>query len=169
MWLVVLRISRRGEPFFKKSMRKSLYILALLLIVSCSPRIIQIPVHDTLTVTKTEVLRDTIVEIQLPDETMVATTLDTTSHLETTYAYSEATVSNGVLNHILGTKNTPIKEKIVYKDKIITEIQVREVPVKVEVPKAYIPKWVWWVLGWAAIVTIALGLSIYLRCKRLLI
>lgn len=148
-------------------MKKSLYILAALTVLSCSPKIIQIPIHDTLTVTKTEVLRDTIVSIQLPDETMVATTLDTTSHLETTYAYSEATVSNGVLNHTLGTKNTPIQERIIYKDKIITEIQVREVPVKFEVPKAYIPKWVWWVLGWGVLVTLALGLNIYLRCKRL--
>ncbi len=143
-------------------------VLGALSVLSCSPRIIQVPVRDTLTVTRTEVLRDTVVQFVLPEESAANTTRDTVSHLETKYAESDAAVSEGVLRHTLKSKPTPIEEKIVYRDKVTTEYKVREIPVTVEVPKAYTPKWVWWVLAYGVVCTAAIGLRIFLRMRGVL-
>ncbi len=139
--------------------------LGALSVLSCSPRIIQVPVRDTLTVTRTEVLRDTVVQFVLPEESAANTTRDTVSHLETKYAESDAAVSEGILRHTLKNKPTEIETKIVYRDKVTTEYKVREIPVTVEVPKAYTPRWVWWVLGWAVLATALIALRIYFRFR----
>lgn len=148
-------------------MRRMSFILVTLLALSCSPRVITVPIRDTLTVTRTEILHDTIVEMQLPDESVSAMTKDTVSHVETTYAESDAVISQGVLHHTISNKDVPVKARIVYKDRVVTEYRTREVPVPVEVPKPYTPKWVWWTLGWAVLCTVAIGLNIYLKCGKL--
>ena len=141
------------------------FLILLALLLSCSPRIVTVAVHDTLTVTRTEVLRDTVISVRLPEETAARETRDTLSHLETSYAQSDASVSSGVLRHTLENKPTPLKEKIVYKDRTVTEYKVKEVPVPVEVPVRYIPKWVWWVLGWAVLLTLLIVAAIWLRLR----
>ncbi len=145
--------------------RISSYFILLALLLSCSPRIVTVAVHDTLTVTRTEVLRDTVISVRLPEETAVRETRDTLSQLETTYAKSDASVSGGVLRHTLENKPTPLKEKIVYKDRTVTEYRTKEVPLPVEVPVRYIPKWVWWVLGWAVLLTLLVVAALWLRFR----
>jgi len=147
-------------------MKRTPCIFAIAALLSCSPRIIQVPVRDTLTVTRTEVLRDTVVQFVLPDESAANTTRDTVSHLETKFAESDAAVSDGILRHTLKSKPTPIEEKVVYKDLVTTEYKVREIPVTVEVPKPYIPKWMWVVLGWAILLTLSIGISLYLKIRK---
>ncbi len=146
-------------------MRRIPSLLTVLALLSCSPRIVTVAVHDTLTITTTEVLRDTVVTLRLPEQTAARETRDTLSHLETAYAASDAAVSGGVLRHSLRNKPTPLKEKIVYKDRTVTEYKAKEVPVPVEVPVRHIPKWVWYVLGWAVVVTLILAAALWLRFR----
>ncbi len=141
------------------------FFIILALLLSCSPRIVTVAVHDTLTVTRTEVLRDTIVSIRLPEETAARETRDTLSQLETTYAKSDASVTGGVLRHTLENKPTPLKTKIIYKDRTVTEYKTTEVPVSVEVPVRYIPRWVWWVLGWAVLLTLLIVAAVWLKFR----
>ena len=65
------------------------------------------------------------------------------SHLETSVATSDASIDSlGMLHHTLVNKKDSIKTKIQYVDKIIyrDSVEVREVPVEVEKPVPYIPK-----------------------------
>ena len=65
------------------------------------------------------------------------------SHLETSVAESDAEIDSlGMLHHTLTNKKDSIKTKIQYIDKIVyrDSIDVREVPVEVEKPVPYIPK-----------------------------
>lgn len=65
------------------------------------------------------------------------------SHLETSVATSDAEIDSlGLLHHTLVNKKDSIKTKIQYVDKIVYKdsIEVQEVPVEVEKPVPYIPK-----------------------------
>ena len=65
------------------------------------------------------------------------------SHLETSVAESDAEIDSlGLLHHTLTNKKDSIKTKIQYIDKIVyrDSIEVKEVPVEVEKPIPYIPK-----------------------------
>ena len=65
------------------------------------------------------------------------------SHLETSVAESDASIDSlGMLHHTLVNKKDSIKTKIQYIDKISyrDSVEVREVPVEVEVKVPYIPK-----------------------------
>lgn len=65
------------------------------------------------------------------------------SHLETSVATSDAEIDSlGMLHHTLTNKKDSIKTKIQYVDKIIyrDSVEVREVPVEVEKPIPYVPK-----------------------------
>ena len=65
------------------------------------------------------------------------------SHLETSVATSDASIDSlGLLHHTLVNKKDSIKTKIQYIDKIVyrDSIQIKEVPVEVEKPVRYIPK-----------------------------
>lgn len=125
---------------------KRILFLILLLFVSCST-IKYIPVKETEYVTVTETLVDTVIKWVPPIEKTDKETKDTTSTVETSLAKSTATVSNGTLHHTIENKKDSIKTKIVYKDKIITKTEYKEVPVEVEVEKKVIPKWVYYSLG----------------------
>ena len=95
-------------------------IVALLLLAGCSPKIVE---H---TVTKIE-YRDRYVHdtatVQVPYEVVKNVTLDTLSHLENTYAKSEAVVSKGVLSHSLESKPQIIKVPVEVRvtDTVYTE------------------------------------------------
>ena len=65
------------------------------------------------------------------------------SHLETSVATSDASIDTlGMLHHTLTNKKDSIKTKIQYADRIVYKdsIQIKEVPVEVEKPVMYIPK-----------------------------
>ena len=65
------------------------------------------------------------------------------SHLETSVAESDAEIDSlGMLHHTLTNKKDSIKTKIQYIDKISyrDSIEIKEVPVEVEKPVPYIPK-----------------------------
>ena len=125
-------------------MKRLLFIL--LLLTSCST-IKYVPVKETEYVTVTETLVDTVIKWAPPIEKVDKETKDTTSTVETSLAKSTATVSNGTLHHTIENKKDSIKTKIVYKDKIITKTEYKEVPVEVEVEKKVVPKWVYYSLG----------------------
>ena len=78
---------------------------------------------------------DTI-EVAIPYEREATSTRDTTSHLETTYAISDAMISGGVLSHSLVTRpqlrKVEIKKPIVRRDSVIFRNSYRDVKVEVE-------------------------------------
>lgn len=148
----------------KRIFRHFLILLALMA-VSCSPRVVTVAVHDTTTVTRTLTVRDTIISAPLPVESVIIFTPDTTSTVETSLATSTATITGGHLRHSIENKRTALSvpAKIPEKQEVIRV--TREIPVPVEVPKPYIPKWVWWITGWAILVTLLLAASVWLRLR----
>ena len=143
---------------------KRILFLILLLFVSCST-IKYVPVKETEYVTVTETLVDTVIKWVPPIENVDKETKDTTSTVETSLAKSSATVSNGTLHHTIENKKDSIKTKIVYKDKIITKTEYKEVPVEVEVEKKVVPDWCWWLLGINILVAIGFAIRLYFRFR----
>lgn len=119
---------------------------------------------------------DSIVYVPIPREKVmeIISQIDT-SFLETSVAESQAYVDTNSLMivHSLENKDTVLKERIVYKDKYITEtriiykdsIQVKEIPVEVEVVKTVYPKTYWYLLGFFILVLVYIGIRIYLKFK----
>ena len=143
---------------------KHLIYLIILLLTSCST-IKYIPVKETEYVTVTETLVDTVIKWVPPIENVDKETKDTTSTVETSLAKSTATVSNGTLHHTIENKKDSIKTKIVYKDKIITKTEYKEVPVEVEVEKKVVPSWSWWLLGINILTIIVFAIRLYFRFR----
>ena len=88
------------------------------------------------------VIHTELVSIAIPNESHSIIT-KSKSHLETSVAESDAEIDSlGLLHHTLVNKKDSIKTKIQYVDKIVyrDSIEVREVPVPVEKPVPYIPK-----------------------------
>ena len=138
--------------------------LILLLFVSCST-IKYVPVKETEYVTVTETIVDTVIKWAPPIEKVDKETKDTTSTVETSLAKSTATVSNGTLHHTIENKKDSIKTKIVYKDKIVTKTEYKEVPVEVEVVKKVVPSWCWWLLGINILTAIGFAIRLYFRFR----
>ena len=143
---------------------KRLLLFILLLLTSCST-IKYIPVKETEYVTVTETLVDTVIKWAPPIEKVDKETKDTTSTVETSLAKSTATVSNGTLYHTIVNKKDSIKTKIVYKDKIVTKTEYKEVPVEVEVEKKVVPGWCWWLLGINILAIIVFVIRLYFRFR----
>ena len=143
---------------------KRILFLILLLFVSCST-IKYVPVKETEYVTVTETLVDTVIKWAPPIEKIVNETKDTTSTVETSLAKSTATVSNGTLHHNIENKKDSVKTKIVYKDKIVTKTEYKEVPVEVEVEKKVIPKWVSYSLGLNILILSFFAIRLYFRFR----
>ena len=143
---------------------KRILFLILLLFVSCST-IKYVPVKETEYVTVTETLVDTVIKWMPPVEKVDKETKDTTSTVETSLAKSTATVSNGTLHHTIENKKDSIKTKIVYKDKIVTKTEYKEVPVEVEVVKKVVPGWCWWLLGINILAIIVFAIRLYFRFR----
>ena len=86
------------------------------------------------------VVHTELVSVAIPNESHSIIT-KSKSHLETSVAESDASIDSlGMLHHTLTNKKDSIKTKIQYVDKIVyrDSVEVREVPVEVEVP--YVPK-----------------------------
>ena len=143
---------------------KRLLLFILLLLTSCST-IKYIPVKETEYVTVTETLVDTVIKWVPPIEKVNKETKDTTSTVETSLAKSTATVSNGALHHTIENKKDSIKTKIVYKDKIVTKTEYKEVPVEVEVVKKVVPGWCWWLLVINILAIIVFAIRLYFRFR----
>ena len=85
----------------------------------------------------TERVRDSLIYVPVPYEVEKIVTRDTSSRLENSIAYSEASVSGGFLHHTLENKNVKlpaniqikeverVRDSIVYRDK--KEVVVQEV------------------------------------------
>lgn len=136
-------------------MRKLIYILLSFLLVSCGT-IKNLPpptpsVKDSVRViTKVETvfIKDTL-SVPVPFQEVRNKTKESTSHLETDFAESDASIdSTGTLHHTLRNKagdvpvptETPVhyKDSIVYRDR---EVEVpKPYPVEVEVPRDL----TWW-------------------------
>lgn len=84
-----------------------------------------------------------LISVALPLESHTIVTPTKKSHLETSVAESDAEIDSlGMLHHTLVNKKDSIKTKIQYVDKIVyrDSIETKEVPVEVEKPVRYIPK-----------------------------
>ena len=145
-------------------MKRILFLILFILLTSCST-IKYVPVKETEYVTVTETLVDTVIKWEPPIEKIVNETKDTTSTVETSLAKSTATVSNGTLHHSIENKKDSIKTKIVYKDKIVTKTEYKEIPVEVEVEKKVVPSWCWWLLGINILVIIGFAIRLYFRFR----
>lgn len=115
----------------------ALAVVFVLLFVLCSgcTRRVYVPVERTTTVT--EILRDTIVEVELKQvrDTVTVETAgkDTTSYLQNGHSYSYASIEGGKLGHSLGTlPGIKIKDTLKVKHVIIRDSIPYPVPVEVE-------------------------------------
>ena len=106
-------------------MKKTL-LLCLLLIGCKATEVVHVPTIHTVET----IIRDTIVEVRIPDHYAERETLDTISELSNPFAYSRASVSQGRLTHSLGiTEGATVKERVQVVEKVIRD----SIPYPVEV------------------------------------
>ena len=137
-------------------MRK-LLLLALLLVGCKATEVVYVPkVHTVETI-----VRDTIVEVRIPEHYSEVVTLDTVSELSNPFAFSRAVVSQGRLTHTLGTRGS-VTEKVKVVETVIRDTIPYPVEVEVirEVDK---PLRGWQVsLMWVGGIAIAIGVGVIL-------
>lgn len=123
-------------------MRATIILLAVMMATGCCPcRKASVPaaIRDSVRVEtqiRTEYVRDTVL-VDVPVETKEQTVRDTTSHLETTFAESDAAIMpDGALYHTLRNKPQQhpagVETKVVYRDSIIYRDRVKTERVEVE-------------------------------------
>ena len=102
-----------------------------------------LPSSDIRIVSKDSLVINTkLVSVAIPNESH-SIIAKKKSHLETSVATSDAEIDSlGLLHHTLVNKKDSIKTKIQYIDRISyrDSIEIKEVPIEVEVPVPYIPK-----------------------------
>lgn len=135
-------------------MKKLILFILLFVSVSCGTTK-YIPVNNTevVNVRDSIVLRDSTVITYLQKERIkdIVPELDTLV-MESTYAKSTSyldTTTNTLKGELIQKDSVPVKIKIVYKDRIITQEKIieKEIPVEVVREKKVTPKWIWWSLG----------------------
>ena len=147
----------------KKISKVAFMLVGIVLLVASCSRKIYIPVEKTVTVTET--VRDTVVQVQLEKEYVKVITPDTTSTVETKYARSTATYhgESGLLEHDIENKQDSIPVKVVYKEKeVVKEVPV-EVEKKVEVPKRMPLRWWEKIFFYTGIATVGGGIFWLIR------
>lgn len=119
-------------------MKKYIIIAIVFLVFGCKT---QKPIYITeyQTQTITEILKDTIIDVQIKEMYIENKTKDTLSELSTKNAFSRALWSNGILFHSLEQKGVQ-PTKIVYKDRIVVDSIYKSVLEIKEVEK----KLGWW-------------------------
>lgn len=143
-----IKIKAKIEPYRQRmsNYTKIFLIIVILafygLISGCSsPR--YIPSSTIRIVSKDSLVINTkLISVAIPNESHSIIT-KSKSHLETSVAESDAEIDSlGMLHHTLTNKKDSISTKIQYIDKIVyrDSVEVREVPVPVEVKVPYIPK-----------------------------
>ena len=130
------------------------YVEATLIIFvclsSCTPKIIY--KTETKIEYRDRVVHDTT-SLEIPVEVEKIVTRDTVSHLENSYAKSDAVVSGGFLSHSLESKPQIIKipVEVHVTDTLIKEAEIKEVVKEVEKPLTWWQKFrqgaFWWLLG----------------------
>ena len=124
-------------------------IIILLFLTSCAP-VKYVPIKgDTVVITETKyILKDSLIYITVPDESVKNRTTDTTSFLETSVAKSNASIRNGRLNHTLENKKDSIRTRIEWKEKVVIDSVMinQEIPVEVIVEKPIRDKWFYYSL-----------------------
>lgn len=123
------------------AMRATIILLAAMMAIGCSPcRKAAVPtVRDSVrveTIVRTEYIRDTVL-VEVPAEEKAQTVRDTTSHLETTFAESDAAITpDGALHHTLRNKPqrhpAEVETKVVYRDSVIYRDRIKTERVEVE-------------------------------------
>ena len=127
-----------------------LVFLLVLCLASCSPRVIT--ETETVIEYRDRIVTDTAV-VEIPVEVEKIVTRDTTSHLENTYAKSDAMVSEGFLHHSLESIPQYIKVpvEVHVTDTLYKEAEIRTETVEVEKPLSWWQKFrmdaFWWLLG----------------------
>ena len=113
--------------------------------------------------------KDTVtIEVPVESHTNVA---EQYSYLETSVASSTASIdSTGLLHHQLQNKQTSLKKEIQYIDRYVETVRdsvVRaEVPVEVEVPVKYVPRWCKTLLGFNILMLVLIGALAYIKIKN---
>ena len=127
-----------------------LAFLLVLCLASCSPRVIT--ETETIIEYRDRIVTDTAV-VEIPVEVEKIVTRDTISHLENTYAKSDAMVSEGFLHHSLESIPQYIKVpvEVHVTDTLYKEAEIRTETVEVEKPLSWWQKFCmdafWWLLG----------------------
>lgn len=123
-----------------KRLQIIVFFIILLAVVGCCPtRHLTTSTQDSVrveTVVRTEYIPDTVF-VEVPIESERQTVRDTTSHLETSYAVSDARITpDGALFHSLANKPqkkpVPTEKEIVYRDSIVYRDKIVEKSVPVE-------------------------------------
>ena len=143
---------------------KRILFLILLLFASCST-IKYVPVKGDDIYHTEYITKDSIVYTPVEVIKEVVPELDTL-YMETSVAKAKAyldTNLNALKGEMKNKKEIIYKDKIVYRDSII--IQKQEIPVKVEVVKKVIPKWVYYSLGLNILAIIVFAIRLYFRFR----
>lgn len=154
-------------------MRKFIFIL-LFIVCSCGPvRYIPIAKNETINIRDSVVLRDSTVITYLQKEKIkeIVPELDTLV-MNTKYAKSISyldTTTNTLQGTLEQLDSVPVKTKIVFKDRIITQEKIveKEIPVEVVREKKVTPKWIWWSLGLNFLIFVIFLLRLKLKSLNL--
>ena len=132
-------------------MRKVAVILAVIVAVfACSPKVIV--QKEVITEYRDRIVHDTAT-VEIPVEVEKIVTKDTVSHLENTYAKSDAAVSGGFLHHSLESIPQIIKVpvEVHVTDTLYKEAEIHTETVEVEKPLTWWQKFrigaFWWLVG----------------------
>lgn len=135
-------------------MKAIISVIVAVLVVACCPcrKVYTATQHDSIRIEYREriigTMRDTTIFVEIERE-RVSEVADSTSHLETAFAVSEASIIGGRLRHTLEQKKQaiekPIKipEKEIYRDSVI--YRDREA---VKVQEVYVLRWWQKILCW---------------------
>ena len=151
---------------------KTFLIIVILAFYGCSTQK-YLPSSNIKIIAKDSLVINTkLVSAAIPLESHTIVTPTKKSHLETSVAESDAEIdSMGLLHHTLTNKKDSIKTKIQYVDKISyrDSIEVKEVPVEVEKPVPYIPKFYkfTFILFWVFVLLVVIRLLRKLGFLRL--
>lgn len=140
-------------------------LLSLIMLYGCT-RTVYVPVETKSVETIETIVRDTIVEVEMPSERVEVETADSVSVLTTERATSRAEVSRGVLSHSLYVfpQVVPVSVPTV----TVSRTRRDSIPYPVEVEKVVevVPGWSWWTLGFSAVLFAMLLLIVLSRIKR---
>lgn len=120
-------------------------IVTVLAVACCPCRHLTASMQDSVrveTIVRTEYISDTVL-VEVPVESERQTVRDTTSHLETSFATSDARINaDGSLSHSLANKPqkrpVPTEKEVIYRDSIVYRDRVNTDIVEVE------RKLTWW-------------------------
>ena len=154
-------------------MRKFIFIL-LFIVCSCGPiRYMPVENKETVNIRDSVVLRDSTVITYLQKEKIkeIVPELDTLV-MNTKYAKSISyldTTTNTLQGTLEQLDSVPVKTKIVFKDRIITQEKIveKEIPVEVVREKKVTPKWIWWSLGLNFLIFVIFLLRLKLKSLNL--